>query len=187
MRSAPPLRPSVRKTSHQRITASISAIELSLATIFGIKKNIVVQACRSHLPHFCTLSKSSTTSPLVYFSGAAPPHILRTAPRLWCSKYPQKQTQDLSWEVEVRRPGPNHREADSLKSRRSTTNATAPKSSSPARYLNLSPKLFVELHFGHQKRPTQFDTFAATPSPQKPTLLPTNVSTLTSAQSASHS
>ena len=35
--------------------------------------------------------------------------------RLCCSKIPTKHPQDLSWEAELRRPSPDHKEADSLK------------------------------------------------------------------------
>ena len=45
----------------------ISAIGLSLVTFFGIKKNIVVQACCGHLPLCSTFSRTSTISPLVSF------------------------------------------------------------------------------------------------------------------------
>ena len=45
-------------------------------------------------------------------SGSAPHSSNCT--RLWCSKYPQKQTQDLPREAEVRRPSPHHRKTDPL-------------------------------------------------------------------------
>ena len=47
------------KPSHQRINVAISAIGLSLVTFFGIKKNIVVQACCGHFPLCSTFSKKN--------------------------------------------------------------------------------------------------------------------------------
>ena len=43
----------------------MSAIGLSLVTVLGIKKNIVVQACCGHLPLCSTFSRNSTISLLV--------------------------------------------------------------------------------------------------------------------------
>ena len=45
------------RASHQRINVGISAIGLSLVTFFGIKKNIVAQACCGHFPLCCTSPK----------------------------------------------------------------------------------------------------------------------------------
>ena len=81
MRSAAPVRPTqptrclcchldsscARNPFHQRIKLSKSAMVRSLVTFFGIKKNIVVQACCGHLPHCSDCSKNSTISPLVSF------------------------------------------------------------------------------------------------------------------------
>ena len=53
--------------SHQRINDGISAIGLSLVTCFGIRKNIVVQACCGYLLLCSTFSKNSTIPPLVSF------------------------------------------------------------------------------------------------------------------------
>ena len=55
------------RASHQRINVGMSAIGLSLVTFFGIKKNIVVHACCSHLPLYSTFSKNSTIYLLVSF------------------------------------------------------------------------------------------------------------------------
>ena len=63
--TSPPQRPKIKIASHQRINVGISAIGLSLVTFFGIRKNIVVQACCGHLPLCSTLSKNSTIPPLV--------------------------------------------------------------------------------------------------------------------------
>ena len=46
--------------STQRIIVGSNAIDLSLMTLFGIRKNKVVQACCGHLPHCSTCSKNST-------------------------------------------------------------------------------------------------------------------------------
>ena len=51
----------------------MSAIGLSLVTFFGIKKNIVVQACCGHFPLCPTFSKSSTISPVVPLSSPRRP------------------------------------------------------------------------------------------------------------------
>ena len=50
------------RASHQRINVGTSAIDLSLDTFFGIKKNIVVHACCGHLPLCSTFTKNSTSS-----------------------------------------------------------------------------------------------------------------------------
>ena len=64
---------------------------------------------------------------------------LANCTRLWCSKYLQKHPQDLPWEAEVRRPAhTTGRLTRSNAFARSSTRATAPKSSSPARCWNLS-------------------------------------------------
>ena len=55
------------RASHQRINVGKSAIGPSLVTLFGTKKNIVVQACCGHFPLCSTFSKNSTISPLVSF------------------------------------------------------------------------------------------------------------------------
>ena len=53
------------RASLQRINVGISAIGLSLVALFGIQKNIVVQACCGHLPLCSTFSKNSTISSVV--------------------------------------------------------------------------------------------------------------------------
>ena len=57
----------VLRASHQRINVGINAIGLSLVTFFGIKKNIVVQACCDYLPPSSTFSTNSTTSSSCFF------------------------------------------------------------------------------------------------------------------------
>ena len=62
--------PGALRRSHQRTIVGISAIGCSLVKFFGIKKNIVVQACCGHFPlgsTFLTFSKNSTTSSRVFF------------------------------------------------------------------------------------------------------------------------
>ena len=56
-----------RKASHHRIIVGISASGRSLVTFFGMKKNMVVQACCGHFPHCSTFSRNFTTSSPVSF------------------------------------------------------------------------------------------------------------------------
>ena len=87
------------RASHQRVNVSISAIGLSLVTIFGVKKNIVVQACCGNFPLRSTFftpvfalqsldaSRLPPISSIPHFSKACPPCSarFRHIPIRYCS------------------------------------------------------------------------------------------------------
>ena len=90
---------------------------------------------------------------------------------------PAQHSQDLPWDAEVRRPGPQHKKTDPLECLRQVQHQDHCSQIFFHLNQNFPDCLLKPLHFGHQQRPNQNETSAAIWPLLVLSELPTSVST----------